>query len=71
MIKIHLGLTKKIKGIIQEKNNAFKVYHNNSSNIVLKTRLRSQVRLNNSIECAKETFYNKIANKLNDKSIFF
>ena len=58
---------KKIKGIIQEKNNAFKVYRNNSSNIVLKTRLRSlQVRLNSSIECAKEKFYNKIANKLND-----
>ena len=33
----------------------------------MKTRLRSlQVRLNNSIECAKEKFYNKIANKLND-----
>ena len=57
---------KKIKGIIQEKNKTFKVYHHNSSNIVLKTRLRSlQVRLNNSIGCAKETFYNKIANKLN------
>ena len=58
---------KKIKGTIQEKNNAFKVYRNNSSNTVLKTRLRNlQVRLNNSIECAKEKFYNKIANKLND-----
>ena len=60
-------LNKKIKGIFQKKNNAFKVYRNNSSNIVLKTRLRSlQVRLNNSIECAKETFYNKIAKKFND-----
>ena len=50
-----------------KKKNAFKVYHNDSSNIVLKTRLRSlQVRLNNSIKCAKEKFYNKIANKLND-----
>ena len=57
---------KKITGIIQEKNNAFKVYCNNSSNIVLKTRLSLQVCLNNSIECAKEKFYNKIANKLND-----
>ena len=76
MIKIHLGLITKIKGIIQEKNNSFKVYHNNSSNIVLKTHLRNQVRLNNSIECAKEPFYNKIANKLNDtqknaKAYFF
>ena len=58
---------KNIKGIIQEKNNAFKVYRNNSSNIVLKTGLRSlQVRLNNSIKCAKEKVYNKLANKLND-----
>ena len=33
----------------------------------MKARLRSlQVCLNNSIECAKEKFYNKIANKLND-----
>ena len=33
----------------------------------MKTRLRSlQVRLNNSIECAKEKFYNKIADKLNE-----
>ena len=33
----------------------------------MKTRPRRlQVRLNNSIECAKERFYNKIANKLND-----
>ena len=32
----------------------------------MKTRLRSlQVRLNSSIECATEKFYNKIANKLN------
>ena len=61
---------KKIKGIIQEKNNAFKVYRNNSSNIVLKTRLRRlQVCLNNSIECAQENFSNKIANKLNDTQI--
>ena len=46
------------------KNNAFKVYCNNSSNIVLKTCLMSlQVRLNSSIECAKEKFYSKIANK--------
>ena len=61
---------KKIKGIIQEKNNAFKVYRNNSSNIVLKTRLRRlQVRLNNSIECAQENFSNKIANKLNDTQL--
>ena len=37
---------------------AFKVYHNNSSNIVLKTCLRSlQVRFNNSTECGKEKFY--------------
>ena len=41
---------KKTKGIIQEKNNAFKVYCNNSSNIALKTRLRSQVCLNDSIK---------------------
>ena len=61
-----LWFNKKIKEIIQEKNKAFKVYRNNSSNIVLKTRLRSlQVRLNNSIECAKEKFCNKIAKKLN------
>ena len=47
----------KVKGIIQEKSNAFKVYRNNSSNIVLKTCLRSlSVRLNNSVECAKENF---------------
>ena len=53
--------------IIEEKNNAFKVYRNNSSNIVLKTRLSSfQVRLNNSIECAKEKLYNETANKLSD-----
>ena len=66
MIKIHLGSIKKIKGISQEKS-AFKVYHNNSSNIVLKTCLRSlQVRFNNSTECGKEKFYSKIANKLNE-----
>ena len=59
--------SKKIKEINQQKNNAFKVYRNNSSNIVLKTRLRSlQVCLNSSIKCAKEKFYSKIANKLND-----
>ena len=53
--------------MIREKNNAFKVYRNNSSNIVLTIRLRSlQVRLNNSIECAKEKFHNKIANKFNE-----
>ena len=58
---------KKIKRISQEKNNAFKIYRNNSSNIVLTIRLSSlQVRLNNSIECAKEKFHNKIANKLNE-----
>ena len=32
---------KKIKEIIQEKNNVFKIYRNNSSNIVLKNRLRN------------------------------
>ena len=70
MTKIHRGLIKKIKGIIQETNNAFKVYRNNSSNIVLKTHLRRlQVCLNNSIECAQENFSNKIANKLNDTQI--
>ena len=38
---------KEIKGIIQDENNAFKAYCNNSSNTALKNRLRHpQVRLN-------------------------
>ena len=53
---------KKIKGIIQEKNNAFKAYRNNSGNTVL-------VCLNSSIKCTKEKFYNKIASELNDTTI--
>ena len=66
MIKIHRSSIKN-KRNNSGKKNAFKVYSNNSSNIVLKIRLRSlQVRLNNSVECAKEKFHNKIANKLND-----
>ena len=56
---------KKTKGIIQEKDNVFKIYCNNSSNIDLKNCLRNlQVHLNCSIECGKEKFYNKIANSL-------
>ena len=56
---------KKIKGINQEKIMPLRKYLN--SNIVLKTCLRSvQVRLNSSIECAKEKFCSKIANELND-----
>ena len=59
------GFNKKIKGMIQKKDNAFKVYRNNSSNVVLKTHQRSlQVRLNSSTECAKAKFYNKIANNI-------
>ena len=49
MIKIHRSSIKN-KRNNSGKNNAFKVYSNNSSNIVLKIRLRSlQVRLNNSV----------------------
>ena len=44
---------KKIKRIIQEKNNTFKVYRNNSSNTASENGLRNlQVHLNSSIECA-------------------
>ena len=74
MTKIHRGSIKKQKRIIQEKNNAFKAYCNNSSNAALENRLRNlQVLVNSSIECAKEKFYNKIASKLkgtqkNDKA---
>ena len=60
MIKIHRGSIKKITGIIEEKTMLLRSIAINSSNIVLKTRLRSlQVRLNNSIECAKENFTTK------------
>ena len=68
MIKIHRGSIKKIKGKIHEKkNNLFKAYCNNSSNINLENRLRnSQVHFNSSTKCAKEKCFNKIASKLND-----
>ena len=66
MIKIHRSSIKKWKEEFRKKNNAFKVYRYNSSNTALKNYLRNlQVRLNSSIECVKEKFYNKIANKLN------
>ena len=46
---------KKIGALIQEKNVAFKNYHNNSSNIALKCRLKYlQTCLNASTEVAKE-----------------
>ena len=55
MTKIHRGSIKKNKRSNSRKNNA------------LKNRVRNlRVRLNSSIECAKESFYRKIVNKLND-----
>ena len=48
-----------------KKNDAFKSYHNNISNIDLKCRLKYlQACLNASIEIAKEKYYHKIVNKL-------
>ena len=44
-----------------KKNDAFKSYHNNISNIDLKYL---QACLNASIEIAKEKYYHKIVNKL-------
>ena len=67
MTKIHRGSIKKRKGIIEEKYNVFKAYRNKCSNIILKNHLRKlQVRLNCSIERAKEKFDNTIVSKLND-----
>ena len=57
---------KKIRASTQEeKNVAFKNYHNNSSNIALKCRLKYlQTCLNASIEVAKEKYYHNTVNKL-------
>ena len=56
---------KKIRALINDKNDAFKSYHNNSSKIDLKCRLKYlQVCLNTLIEIAKEKYYHKIVNKL-------
>ena len=57
---------KKIRALTQEeKNVAFKNYHNNSSNIALKCRLKYlQTCLNASIEVAKEKYYHNTVNKL-------
>ena len=50
-----LWFNKKMKGLIQEKSNAFKSYHNNISNTTLKNGVKNlQVRLNSSIEFAKQ-----------------
>ena len=58
---------KKINGKFLDKSSTFKAYRSNSSNIVLKNCLRNfQICLNSSIECTKEKFYHRVANKLND-----
>ena len=52
---------------MKKKNDLFKAYCNNSSNINLENGLRnSQVHFNSSTKYAKEKCFNKIASKLND-----
>ena len=56
--------------MIEEKNNAFKAYRNNSGNTALENCLRNlQVCLNSSIKCTKGKLYNKIASELNDTTV--
>ena len=68
-----MWFNKKIKGIIEEKNE-FKAYCNNGMNTALDNCLRNlQVRLNSErkmknfkVLSAKKNFFNKIAGKFND-----
>ena len=65
---------KKIGALIQEKNVAFKNYHNNSSNIALKCRLKYlQTCLNSCIEVAKEKYntVNKIMNSQKNSKVYW
>ena len=55
----------KIRGLIQEKNIAFKSYRNNSSDIASKCRFKYlQTCLNASIDVTKEKHYHNTVNKL-------
>ena len=59
--------TKKIKNLIQEKNNVYKSYQNskNNNNIHYLRRLKVlQVELHNAIEVSKLNYYSRITYKL-------
>ena len=67
MITTPLGLQKKIKNIIQEKNNVYKSYRNskNNNNIHYLRRLKVlQEDLYNAIEVSKQNDYSRIVYRL-------
>ena len=67
MIKTPLGLQKKIKNIIHEKNNVYKSYRNSKSNNdthYLRRLKVLQEDLHNAIEVSKLNYYSRITYKL-------